>query len=166
MPKNKANKKKNNNIMFIVIILLISFLSYTAKSIADSAKSTADSAKSTADSAQSTANSAQSDLDLKLVEGNIVPDNSSNSFTVFPSTTSVGSIEFKLNRGTEDIIRLSNNQGRIELYAPTNGVKLTGSLELTLHDIQEFPNDAAARDGFIPIGGVYRTGSVLKIRTV
>ena len=62
--------------------------------------------------AKNKSNSAQSNLDLKLdTAGDIYPDNSSNSFTVKPSTLEPGQINFKLNAGADDKILLENLQG-------------------------------------------------------
>ena len=143
MYKNKKERKKNNSyLIFLVSLLLSSFAVYTAnkaynkskisESTAVISKSTADSAQSTANSAQSTANSAQSNLDLKLTDNNIVPDNSSNSFTVFPSTYNSGSINLKLNGTTEDRIVLKNKQGAatdsVNLKCINGGITLRSSL--------------------------------------
>ena len=129
MYKNKKERKKNNSyLIFLVSLLLASFAVYTANKAYNKSKIS----ESTAVIAKSTADSAQSNLDLKLVDGNIVPENSSNSFTVFPSTYNSGSINLKLNNGTDDRIVLKNKQGdktdSVNLKCINGGITLRSSL--------------------------------------
>ena len=135
MTKNIVDKKNKVDIIFAGSLLLSGIALYTANNAYNKAKT-----------AESEANSAQSNLNLKLVEENIVPDNSSNSFTVFPSTLESGQINFKLNAGTDDKILLENLQGdkndSINIRCNNGGITLnSGSAMITLSNLPTSSED-------------------------
>lgn len=61
--------------------------------------------------------------------------------------------------------RTSPDCGEAEKVVPQAPLKLAdGELFIDLDLIGNFPDDAAAAGGGVPVGGIYRSGSVLRIR--
>ena len=62
-------------------------------------------------------------------------------------------------------LKLANQQLSLNVEAEAPLKLENGQLFIELALIGDFPNDIAAANGGVPIGGIYRNGSDLRIRT-
>jgi hypothetical protein len=69
-----------------------------------------------------------------------------------------------ISLNADSSVSCDGNLTAAKLIATSGGLDVTGAAKITIGSVEAYADDAAAAVGGVPVGGIYRTASALKIR--